>query len=120
MAAVHNMGMAHMDREQTVVGSSFDDYVREQEASLAPAQRAALDALRAHYTLAAEVIDLRRRAGMTQMQLAAASGINQSEVSRIERGMANPSQHTLEAIGRVLGMRLGFVPASPEPVAAAG
>lgn len=91
------------------IGGRFEDYVRELEKKLEPEDRAALERLRAHYTVASQLIELRKEQGITQQQLAALAGVNQSEVSRIERGSANPSQATLEAIAQVFGRTVGFV-----------
>jgi DNA-binding XRE family transcriptional regulator len=91
------------------IGGRFEDYVRELEKKLEPKDREALGRLRAHYSVASQLIELRKERGITQQQLAALSGVNQSEISRIERGSANPSQATLEAIARVFGRTLGFL-----------
>jgi len=45
---------------------------------------------------------------MTQQQLAAASGIRQSEISRIESGNGNPTLKTIGALARALGAELRF------------
>jgi transcriptional regulator with XRE-family HTH domain len=45
---------------------------------------------------------------MTQRELARASGIDQAEISRIERGQANPTVQTLQALGAPLGVVLDF------------
>ena len=45
---------------------------------------------------------------MTQQQLAAASGIRQSEISRIESGNGNPTLKTIGALARALGAELHF------------
>ncbi|MBM4378373.1 MAG: helix-turn-helix transcriptional regulator [Deltaproteobacteria bacterium] len=60
--------------------------------------------------LAAECIRLRQEAGLSQRALARASGVPQSEISRMERGLANPTWRTLEAVARASGMTLAFVP----------
>src|SRR2546421_2333517 len=41
--------------------------------------------------------------GWTQQQLAEAAGIAQADVSRIERGLSNPTIRTVERLFRVLG-----------------
>ena len=46
----------------------------------------------------------RLRAHMTQAQLAAAAGLDQSAVSQIERGIAGPSLATLKALAAALGV----------------
>ena len=45
---------------------------------------------------------LRKARGISQRQLAEATGINQSEISRIERGVGNPTEDTPRRIGRLL------------------
>ncbi len=47
---------------------------------------------------------------MTQQQLAAASGIRQSEISRIESGNGNPTLKTIGALARALGAELRIAP----------
>lgn len=48
----------------------------------------------------------RALAGLSQKQLAALSGIDQSDISKIERGVANPSVATLDRIASALGGKL--------------
>ena len=55
----------------------------------------------AHAVAAARAIS-----GLSQQQLAEKTGINQSDISRIERGTANPSIQTLERIAKALGGKL--------------
>lgn len=50
----------------------------------------------------------RADAGLSQKQLAALTGIDQSDISKIERGIANPSVATLERIAKALGGRLSI------------
>ena len=54
----------------------------------------------------------RARAAITQKELAQLSGIDQSDISKIERGAANPSLMTLNRLAEAMGMRLElkFVP----------
>lgn len=49
--------------------------------------------------------DARRKAGMTQAVLAAAAGISQCQLSRIERGVAPVTVERLEAIAAALKVR---------------
>lgn len=48
----------------------------------------------------------RAQRGLSQTQLAALSGIDQSDLSKIERGVSNPSVSTLERIAKALGGQL--------------
>ncbi len=50
----------------------------------------------------------RAAAGISQKQLAALTGIDQSDISKIERGVANPSVATLERIANALGGHLSI------------
>lgn len=52
------------------------------------------------------VMSARARAGFTQGELASRTGIDQSDISKIERGLANPSVSTLNRIAAALGERL--------------
>jgi ribosome-binding protein aMBF1 (putative translation factor) len=86
------------------------DQLLEQIAAEAEAEgragRAHLEALRDRFDLAVQIIDRRRERQMTQQQLAEASGLHQSMVSRIEQGVANPTVRTLSALARALDARL--------------
>ncbi|MGI6033787.1 MAG: helix-turn-helix domain-containing protein [Coriobacteriales bacterium] len=48
----------------------------------------------------------RRAAGMTQAELAAKTGIQQAQISRIEHGNGNPTLGTLETLARGVGRTL--------------
>ncbi len=52
----------------------------------------------------------RKRAGMTQMELAAAVGMPQPSIARIERGSVLPRTSTLIAILRATGHELAVEP----------
>jgi DNA-binding XRE family transcriptional regulator len=95
------------------MATKFDDYVSEVEQKAkagGPEALARWDAFNAHYAMAREVRELRKERNVTQKQLAVASGINQGEISRIERGQSNPTANTLAALLAPLGARLGVVP----------
>ena len=52
------------------------------------------------------VSSARAKAGMSQTELAAQTGIDQSDISKIERGVANPSIATLSRLAEAMGMEL--------------
>ena len=54
------------------------------------------------------VASARALVGISQKQLAERTGIDQSDISKIERGTANPSVATLERIAAALGGRLSI------------
>ena len=64
------------------------------------------EALQVHSASAQAVAAARARAGLSQKDLSARTGIDQSDLSKIERGIANPSVATLERIAAALGARL--------------
>ncbi len=52
------------------------------------------------------VRDARKRAGLTQAQLAERAGVTQSVIARLERGGGNPTFLTLERVLHAAGHRL--------------
>lgn len=61
------------------------------------------------YTIARQVLELREKHGLTQVELATASGVPQSQISRIERGAISPTATTLAKIAVVLNADLRLV-----------
>lgn len=51
----------------------------------------------------------RAKAGLSQSELSAITGIDQSDISKIERGCANPSVLTLSRIAAALGGKLSVL-----------
>jgi ribosome-binding protein aMBF1 (putative translation factor) len=98
--------------EEIRMTTKFDDFVHEVEGASTDEERRELDAARARFKIGARVQQQRLAAGLTQQQLAVASGIAQADISRIERGQSNPTAATLEALGGPLGVTLDFIPAS--------
>jgi DNA-binding XRE family transcriptional regulator len=95
-------------QEETMMTTFEETYARvvaEAEAE-GPAVVAELRLLEDRYRLAADLIGRRQALHMTQQQLAAASGIRQSEISRIESGHGNPTLKTISALARALGAEL--------------
>ena len=52
------------------------------------------------------VLSARAQKGLSQKELSDATGIDQADISRIERGVANPSVGTLNKIAEALGKTL--------------
>ncbi len=52
--------------------------------------------------------EMREEKGLTQTALAKRTGIDQSGISKIERGVANPSVSTLERIADAMGVKWEF------------
>jgi ribosome-binding protein aMBF1 (putative translation factor) len=70
------------------------------------AYRKAYASLEDEFVLAAAVIDVRNRAGLTQQQLARKMGTTQPVVARLESGRIRPSMRTLERLAKATGSRL--------------
>jgi ribosome-binding protein aMBF1 (putative translation factor) len=54
------------------------------------------------YDIAVQIIELRERRGLTQAELAERSGIDQGDISRIERGSTSPTARTVQRIAAAL------------------
>ena len=77
----------------------FKNLIEDIEAEAkAEGSEAELRELRREFSIASQLMTLRREKKLTQKQLAQASGIPQSEISRIETGEANPTYATLAAL----------------------
>ena len=74
-----------------------------------------LRALDTRFRLAAELLAARTSARMTQKELAVRSGVQQAEISKIERGEVVPKVSTMDRLLTPLGHRLAVVEAH-EPV----
>lgn len=77
-----------------------------QAEAQADGSEAELALLRTRYRLARELLDARRKRGLTQDQLAELTGIDQADISRIEAGAANPTLETLAAVAVALEVDL--------------
>jgi DNA-binding phage protein len=98
--------------------NSFHAFMREVEhdaTAEGPTAVAHLRQLEQRFGLASDLIAMRRAKAITQSQLAALTGVHQSEISRIERGVGNPTAQTLGRLGTALGARLSFVSDSQLP-----
>ena len=96
--------------------SDLDGFMKKVEAeSLAAGEAEVLREYGEHFRLALAVIQLRKKQGWTQQQLAKASGVQQSEISRIERGQGNPTYRTLQALAQAAKMTVSFVTSKARP-----
>ena len=85
--------------------------MRTLEAALAermrePGFRAEYEALEPEFAIVQAMIDARKESGLTQQQLSEKTGIAQGDISKIEKGEANPSLRTLKRLASGMGMRL--------------
>ncbi len=91
----------------------FSDFMRELDAETrreGPAAVAEAGAFRAHFQVAREFIERRQALGLTQRELAEKSGVQQSEISRIERGSANPTLQTVHVLAKSLKAEFHLTP----------
>jgi len=99
------------DGERLAMAHKFEDFMKELEEETlraGPAAVAEAEAMKAQFKLAAQLILLRRSRGLTQRQLSARTGIQQSEISRMEAGAANPTLATISALAHALGAELSL------------
>ena len=98
---------------------SPSDVAHELLLSQHPDVREEYERMRPRYEAVAELIRLRKAAGVTQAELAERLGRPQSVISDIESGRRSPRIDTLAATARVLGYDLHVTLAAREPDAAA-
>ncbi len=90
----------------------FEDVVGEIQAEAeaeGPEAVAELRSLEHRFRLAGQLVALRGARAVSQTKLAELTGVHQSEISRIERGVGNPTEDTLARLGSALGAHLEFV-----------
>ena len=73
-----------------------------------PDFRKGWDEMEPEYQIMKAMIAARMETGITQQQLSEKTGINQSNLSRIENGNGNPSVSTLHRIASALGKKLSI------------
>ena len=88
----------------------FDDYLQEQ---LKDEQfKKEWDDIQPEMDVIRAMIDARIEQNLTQKELAARTGINQADISKLENGTRNPSLKLLKRLAHGMGMQLKieFVP----------
>jgi ribosome-binding protein aMBF1 (putative translation factor) len=94
------------------MGTRFADFmgeVRREARAEGPEAVAELKYFRERFRLARRIAEARRKRGWTQKKLAQKTGINQSEISTLEGGHANPTYKTLHTIAAALGGTIEFL-----------
>ena len=88
--------------------TNFNDFLNEQMKD--PEFKAEWDA----FSVIEAMLKARKESGLTQKQLSERTGIAQTDISKLERGNANPSLRTLQRLAAGMGMKvkIEFVPAS--------
>ena len=62
--------------------------------------------------LGAQLLEARKARHLTQPELSAATGVQQAEISRIERGLSNPTAATVNRLAAALGQKIVLQPVS--------
>ena len=86
--------------------TTFNDFLNEQMI------KAEWEALDPECSVIEAILKARKESGLTQKQLSERTGIAQTDISRLERGNANPSLRTLQrlAAGMEMRIKIEFVP----------
>lgn len=92
--------------------SDFREYLDEQMKN--PEFKKEWDNLEPEFNTIQAMVEARKRCKMTQKELSERTGIDQSDISKIETGNANPALSTLKRLAEGMGMilKLEFVPKS--------
>ncbi len=89
--------------------NDFDQLIEDIESEAVAEGPAAVSELRAfdeRFRLASTLMRARKEAGLTQRELAERSGVQQADISRIERAEVDPQASTLSRLLGPLGRRL--------------
>ena len=90
----------------------FDDFLQEQ---LQDSEfRKEYEALQPERAVVQAIIDARKASGLTQKELSERTVIAQGDISKLEKGNANPSIRTLQRLAAGMGMilKVEFIPTS--------
>lgn len=90
--------------------NSYQDFKKQMLQN--PEVKAEYDALEPEYDIIQAMIDARKSQNLTQKELSERTGITQADISRIERGLRNPSLEMVKRLAHGMGMqlRLEFIP----------
>ena len=88
---------------------TYDEIMEAQRARSGPGSEERRRIFAEAYDIAMQVIQLREKAGLTQAQLAERCGVDQADISRIERGSTSPTTKTLQRIADALGAEVRLV-----------
>lgn len=84
------------------MSGSYDDVTAVRRARVPASAEAQREVFEQAYDIALQVIELRERHRLTQAELAARCGMDQADISRIERGSTSPTARTLQRIAAAL------------------
>ena len=84
--------------------TKFNDFLKEELKD--PEFKAEYDAFEPEFAVIQAMIDARKECGLTQKELSAKTGIAQADISKLEKGNANPSLRTLKRLAAGMGRTL--------------
>ncbi len=88
---------------------SYNEVSTGRRTRLSPEAQEQRKVFEQAYDVAIQVIELREKHGLTQAELAERCGIDQGDISRIERGSTSPTARTLQRIAEALGADVRLV-----------
>ena len=71
-----------------------------------PETKKEYDAMEPEFQLILALLKLRNEQNLTQQELADRTGINRSDISKIEHGNANPSLKTMKRLAAAMGKKV--------------
>jgi DNA-binding XRE family transcriptional regulator len=95
------------------MATKFGDFVREIEAEAkaeGPEAVAQLEAFRDHFRVGRKLAQARLEKNLSQKQVASRAKVDQGDLSKIERGLANPTFATLSAVALAVGHEIDVKP----------
>jgi DNA-binding XRE family transcriptional regulator len=95
------------------MATKFKDFLDEIEAEAkaeGPEAVAQLEALRDHFRVGRKLVQARLAKKLTQEQVATRARVDQGDISKIERGFANPTFGTLSAVACAVGCEIDVRP----------
>jgi ribosome-binding protein aMBF1 (putative translation factor) len=81
---------------------SYQEVTADRRSRLVSGASAQREVFEQAYDIAMQIMELRERAGLTQVELAERCGVDQGDISRIERGSTSPTARTLQRIATAL------------------
>ena len=85
---------------------SYTEYSAARRAGLTGADAVAVEVFDRAFALGASLAEARRERGLKQRELAVLSGVDQGDISRIERGVLAPTTPTLLRLAAGLNARI--------------
>jgi len=92
--------------EEAIMAKKYDKYSVERRARLSADGKEAVEVFSHAYAMGSALIEARQERSLTQRALANLSGVQQADISRMERGILAPTTSTLMRLVEALDGRL--------------